>query len=44
MGLKEGVKLSTLTTCAHIGNLSNKRDHVEGVEMQGQCIFVLLVS
>ncbi len=34
MGLKERVKLSNLTTCAHIGSLSNKRDQVEGVEME----------
>jgi hypothetical protein len=33
MGLKEGVKLSTLTTCVHIGSLSNKGDQVEGVEV-----------
>jgi len=35
MGLKEGVKLSTLTIGAHIGSLGNKRDKVEGVELQG---------
>jgi hypothetical protein len=33
MGLKEGVKLSTLTIGAHIGSLGNKRDKVEGVEL-----------
>ncbi len=33
MGLKEGVKLSTLTMGAHIGSLGNKRDKVEGVEL-----------
>ncbi len=35
MGLKEGVKLSTLIIGAHIGNLSNKGDKVESVEMYG---------
>jgi hypothetical protein len=35
MGLKEGVKLSTLMTGAHIGSLGNKGDKVEGVEVQG---------
>ncbi len=34
MGLKEGVKLSTLIIGAHIGNLGNKRDKVKGVELQ----------
>ncbi len=31
IGLKEGVKLSTLTIGVHIGSLGNKRDKVEGV-------------
>ncbi len=35
MGLKEEVKLSTLTTSVHIGGLGNKGDQVEGVEVQG---------
>ncbi len=35
MGLKGGVKLSTLTTSAHIGSLGSKGDKVEGVEVQG---------
>jgi ribulose kinase len=35
MGLKEGVKLSTLIIGAHIGNLGNKGDKVESVEMCG---------
>jgi hypothetical protein len=34
MRLKEGVKLSTLTTGAHIGNPCNKGDKVEGVEVK----------
>ncbi len=33
MGLKEGVKFSTLIIGAHIGNLGNKGDKVESVEM-----------
>ncbi len=42
MGLKEGVKLSTLTS-AHIDSFNNKRDEVEGVEMQGT-MFTCIVS
>ncbi len=34
MGLKEEVKLSTLTIGAHIGSLGNKRDKVEGMAVQ----------
>ncbi len=32
-GLKEGVKLSTLTISAHIYNLGNKGDQIKGMEM-----------
>ncbi len=34
MGLKEGVKLSTLIIGAHIGNPCKKGDKVEGVEVK----------
>jgi hypothetical protein len=33
MGLREGVKLSTLTISAHICSLGKKGDKIEGVEM-----------
>ncbi len=44
MGLKEGVKLSTLTQGGYIGNLGNKGDKVEGVECMERCLLVQLVS
>jgi hypothetical protein len=43
IGLKEGVKLSTLTIGVHIGSLGNKRDKVEGVEVQGT-IFACIIN